>query len=173
MTFTTHVDLEHCGPTQLFLALPSDVRLAAAKALYAHDWGESPTRREADVAIMQGMRFRETAVRQLPIDKRAGYLARSIRPSESLASSLLLALHLEHRRPILSAFMDALGIPHQDGLIAEGHETKPPSKTALTKAIKAIKADFPEADVDVYLASLYVLDRETWANLGSQLAVES
>jgi hypothetical protein len=165
MTLTENVDLATCGPTQLFLALPPDVRLSAAKALYAHDWGETPTRREADIAIMQGMRFRETAVRQLPTEKRAGYLAKSIRPTESLASSLLLALHLEHRRPILAAFMDALGIPHVEGLIKDGHETKPPTKAALTKAVKALKASFPEADVDVYLASLYVLDRETWGNL--------
>lgn len=165
MSFAANVDLATCGPTQLFLALPPDVRLAAAKALYAHDWGDAPTRREADVAIMVGMRFRETAVRQLPIDKRAGYLARSIRPSESLASSLLLALHLESRRPILAAFLDALKIPHTDGLIKDGHETKPPTKAALAKAVKTLEAGFPEADVDIYLASLYVLDRETWANL--------
>ena len=81
MTSTVNVDLATAGPVQLFLALPPETKLAAAKALYAHDWGDSPTRREADVAIMLGMRFRETAVRQLPMDKRAGYLARSIRPS--------------------------------------------------------------------------------------------
>src|SRR5262249_40634606 len=101
MSLTTSVDLSSCGPSQLWAALPADTRQAAARALYAHDWGNAPTRREADFAIIQGMRFRETAVRQLPIDKRAGYLARSIRPNDSLASSLLLALHLESRRPML------------------------------------------------------------------------
>lgn len=167
MSLAARVDLAHCAPSQLWSALEPEVRVAAARALYAHDWGQSPTKREADFAIMQGMHFRETAVRQLPVEKRAGYLARSIRPSDSLASSLLLALHLEQRRPILAAFMDALAIPHTDGLIAEDHDVKPPTAAALTKAAKTLRAAFPEADVELYLASLYVLDRDTWAGLAT------
>lgn len=165
MSLTTSVDLTTCGPAQLWGALPVETRQAAARALYAHDWGNQPTRREADIAIMHGMRFRETAVRQLPIDKRAGYLARSIRPTDSLASSMLLALHLESRRPMLATFMDALGIPHTDGLIADDYETKPPAPAALKKAVAALEAKFDAADVDLYLACLLVLDRETWGGL--------
>jgi len=165
MSLAARVDLASCAPSQLWAALEPEVRVAAARSLYAHDWGQSPTRREADFAIMQGMHFRETAVRQLPIEKRAGYLARSIRPNDSLASSLLLALHLEQRRPILTAFMDALGIPHTDGLIAEDHDVKPPTAAELKKAAKILRASFPESDVDLYLASLYVLDRDTWGGL--------
>jgi hypothetical protein len=169
MSLAARVDLAHCLPSQLWAALDTEVRVAAARSLYAHDWGQSPTKREADFAIMQGMHFRETAVRQLPVEKRAGYLARSIRPNDSLASSLLLALHLEQRRPILAAFMDALSIPHTDGLIAEDHDVKPPTAAALKKASKALHAAFPEADVELYLASLYVLDRDTWGGLAGVL----
>lgn len=150
------------SPSQLWASLDPDVRLLAARSLYSHDWGESPTRREADFAIMHGMRFRETAVRQLPVDRRAQYLARSIRPTDSLAGSLLLALHLEHRRAMLSVFLDALTIPHTDGLIDEDHELKPPTAAALKKAAKALAGQFPKDEVDLYLATLYVLDRETW-----------
>lgn len=170
MSVAAKVDLTTCAPSQLWAALEPETRLAAARCLYAHDWGEAPTRREADFAIMQGMRFRETAVRQLPVDKRATYLARSIRPTDSLASSLLLALHLEQRRPILAAFLDALKIPHKDGLIAENYEVKPPSEAALGKAAKALRDAFPAAEVELYLVSLYVLDRDTWGGLASVLA---
>jgi hypothetical protein len=165
MLLATRVDLAHCAPSQLWAALDPEVRLAAARSLYAHDWGQTPTRREADIAIMQGMRFRETAVRQLPVEKRASYLARSIRPNDSLASSLLLALHLQRKRPILAAFMDALAIPHKDGLIAEDHDVKPPTAAALKKASKVLRDAFPADDVELYLASLYVLDRDTWGGL--------
>ena len=167
MSLTTALDLTTCGPTQLWAALPVETRQSAARALYAHDWGNAPTRREADFAIMQGMHFRETAVRQLPVDRRAGYLARSIRPTDSLASSMLLALHLESRRPMLATFMDALGIPHTDGLIADDHETKAPKAAALEKAVGALRAKFDAADVDLYLACLVVLDRETWGGLAA------
>jgi len=165
MSLGSRIDLSHCGPAQLWASLDAEVRLAAARALYAHDWGQSPTRREADFTIMQGMRFRESAVRQLSVDKRANYLARSIRPTDSLAGSMLLALHLEQRRAMLSVFLDALKIPHTDGLIAEDHETTPPSGAALEKAAKTLHGQFPVEDVELYLATLYVLDRDTWAGL--------
>lgn len=169
MSLASRIDLSQCPPSQLWSALDPEVRLVAARSLYAHDWGQTPTRREADAAIMFGMRFRETAVRQLPVEKRAHYLARSIRPTESLAGSLLLALHLEQRRAMLTTFLDALKIPHDNGLIAEDHELKPPTAAALTKASKVLAAQFPADDVDLYLATLYVLDRITWANILSVL----
>jgi hypothetical protein len=170
MTLASRIDLTQCGPSQLWATLDPTLRLAAARSLYAHDWGDQPTRREADFAIMQGMRFRESAVRQLPLDKRAQYVARSIRPTDSLAGSMLLALHLEERRSMLSAFLDALEIPHTDGLIAEDHELKAPTAAALAKAAKALSAQFPAPDVELYLATLYVLDRQTWAGLRELLS---
>lgn len=169
MSLASRIDLSQCSPSQLWASLEPDVRLSAARSLYAHDWGDAPTRREADFAIMHGMRFRETAVRQLPVEKRANYLARSIRPGDSLAGSMLLAFHLEQRRAMLGAFLDALGIPHDNGLIDDGHELKPPTRAAIEKAAKALRGTFPDADVELYLATLYVLDRSTWAALESIL----
>ena len=169
MSLASRIDLTQCAPAQLWASLEPEVRLAAARALYSHDWGEAPTRREADFAIIQGMRFRESAVRQLSVDKRASYVARSIRPTESLAGSMLLALHLEQRRAMLSAFLEALKIPHDNGLIAEDHDMKPPSAATLEKAAKALRDRFPADEVELYLATLYVLDRVTWAGLAPLL----
>jgi len=169
MSLGSRIDLTQCAPAQLWASLEPEVRLAAARSLYSHDWGEAPTRREADFAIMQGMRFRESAVRQLSIDKRASYVARSIRPTDSLAGSMLLALHLEQRRAMLSAFLEALKIPHDNGLIAEDHDMKPPSAATLEKAAKALRDRFPADEVELYLATLYVLDRVTWAGLAPLL----
>ncbi len=169
MSLASRMDLSQCAPSQLWASLEPEVRLAAARSLYSHDWGEAPTRREADFAIMQGMRFRESAVRQLPVDRRAQYVARSIRPTDSLAGSMLLALHLEQRRAMLSAFLDALKIPHADGLIDEDHDMKPPGAAALQKAAKTLFERFPVDEVELYLATLYVLDRVTWAGLAPLL----
>ena len=169
MSLPSRIDLSQCGPAQLWTSLDPEIRLAAARSLYAHDWGEAPTRREADFAIMHGMHFRETAVRQLSVEKRAQYLARSIRPTDSLAGSLLLALHLEQRRAMLSAFLDALQIPHENGLISEDHDMKLPSAATLGKAAGTLKDGFPQDEVELYLATLYVLDRDTWAGLAPLL----
>src|SRR5262245_32046743 len=97
----------------LWGALDRPTRVLAARSLYVHDWGDPSPRREADLAIARSLRFREAAVRQLPIEKRVEHVARLARPDESLVSSLLLALHLEARQPMLCAFLDALGIPHE------------------------------------------------------------
>jgi hypothetical protein len=70
---------------------------------------------------------------------------------------------------MLAAFLDALEIPHDNGLIAEDHAVKPPSAAALAGATKALGDAFPSAEVELYLATLYVLDRATWAGLATLL----
>lgn len=160
---------EELTPSRFWLHLPQETRLAAAKALYAHDWGESPTKREADYTIMRRMNFREQAVRQLPVGRRAHYLATAARPDDSLAQSLLLAHHLENRRSILTAFLDALAIPHNDGLISEEHHLAPPSEEALAGAAEALLSKFPEDDVELYLLTLLILDQNSWRGLAPWL----
>ena len=169
MSLLERVPIDRLSPLRLWTALDPETRLAAARSLYAHDWGQSPTRREADLTIAMAMRFRDTMVRQLPVDKRAAYLAKVGAPTENLASSLLLALHLEQRRPILASFLDALGVPHHDGLISEEHEMKAPEAKVLKAAVAKIGASFDAAEVDLYLATLLALDPDTWSGLSELL----
>ena len=81
-----------------------------------------------------------------------------------MATSLLLALHLEQRAPMLEAFLERLGIPQQSGAIDDDHDLQPPSGESLVDAIDALDG-FARDEVEVYLASLLALDRETWAGL--------
>lgn len=94
MSVLAQLPLDRLTPARLWAALDADTRLLAARALYRHDWGDAPTRREADLALAAGMRFRDAMVRQLPVDKRAAYLARNVAAGDNLSASLLLALHL-------------------------------------------------------------------------------
>lgn len=169
MSVLTQLAIDRLSPARLWASLDPETRLLAARSLYRHDWGQAPTRREADLAIASGMRFRDTMVRQLPGDKRAMYLAKNVFPTESLAGSLLLALHLEERRELLSAFLDALGVPHENGLIAEDHEMQVPSPQALEKAAAALFAKFDPERVEIYLASLLAMDTATWGGLSDVL----
>lgn len=169
MSLLERVPIDRLSPLRLWSVLDPETRLAAARSLYAHDWGQTPTKREADVTIAMTMRFRDAMVRQLPVERRAAYLAKIGSPTENLASSLLLALHLEQRRPILAAFLDALGVPHKDGLIAEDHELKAPEAKVLRGAVAKIGASFDAAEVDLYLATLLALDPDTWGGLSELL----
>jgi len=151
--------------TDLWSSLDRDTRSLAARSLYAHDWGDTAPRREADLAIAHSLRYRETAVKQLPIEKRAEYLARLSRPHDSLVTSLLLALHLEARVTMLCAFLDGLGLPHERGLIDASFDLQPVPASKLEPAAAALYERFPRPEVDLYLACLKTLDPETWAAL--------
>lgn len=161
--------LDGLSPARLWNRLLPGTRLLAARSLYAHPWGQNPAKREADIAIALALRFREQAVRQLPTDKRAHYLARTVQPSESLASSLLLALHLEQRGPMLREFLSSLEIPNEDGVIAEDHELEAPADEKLVAAAARISDKFPVEEVEVYLLTLLALDPDTWGGLESIL----
>jgi hypothetical protein len=163
------LDIDDLSAAKLWAQLDAPARRLAAEALYRHDWGGQPARREADAAVAQAMRFRETAVRQLPVPRRAECLARSVRPTDSLAGSLLLALHLEHRKPLLAAFLDSLGIPHDEGLIRSDHEPVAPDPAALEAAAETLFRTFPRTEVQVYLATLLVMDRGVWGGVEAVL----
>lgn len=159
------VPVDGLTPARLWAFLDPAARAQAAQALYAHDWGDAPTRREADVAVASSLRAREIAVRKMPVERRADYLARVVRPTDSLASSLLLALHLEHRRPMLAAFLDALGVPHRDGLISEEARIEHLDATSVATAARGLADRFPAEQVETYLATLLAMDRDVWGSL--------
>ena len=165
MSLAAAVSLEGLSPARLWPRLEPEVRLLAARSLYAHDGGEGLAKKEANAAIAHAMRFRDAAVRQLPVEKRALYLSKSVQPSENLASSLLLALHLEHRRDMLKSFLDTLEIPNKNGLIEEGHEPEPPGAERVAAAAGALFEEFPPAEVEVYLMTLLAMDAEMWTGI--------
>jgi hypothetical protein len=71
---------------------------------------------------------------------------------------------LSRQRPLLEAFLDHLGIAHQQGLIAEdGAHT--PAPDALQAAVDGLRDRFSAPDVRLYLRTLAAQDPETWGGL--------
>jgi len=167
--FLASLSLHRLDPSSLWTHLPRDVRTLAARSLYARDREDSGARRLADAAIARALRFREVAVRKLPLDRRVEYLTRAVLPDDSLGSSLLLALHMEHRRPMLAAFLDALGVPHDNGAIADAGRLAPQGEAPLAAAAEQLLGGFPAEDVEVYLASLLAMDPDTWGAMAAVL----
>jgi hypothetical protein len=153
--------LDRLSPSRLWSELDEATRRLAAHSIYRDPRG----RLEADGAIAAALRYREVAVRRLPVEERVNHLLRRVRPLDALASSLLLHLHLEQRRPLLAAFLDELGIPHQDGVIDESFEPRPVEVERLARAADALYGRFPAGEVDVYLASLLALEPHVWGNV--------
>jgi hypothetical protein len=69
---------------------------------------------------------------------------------------------------MMGAFLDALGIPHEDGLINDSLETRLPAET-LAKGVESLRAHYPAADVALYFETLLLQDPETWGGLSDHV----
>jgi hypothetical protein len=150
-------------PSQLWKRLSPERKLLAADAFW-QDENAAAEQAEAVVMIAQRIKFRTRSVQTLPRDKKARHLVNLGAVSEMVAARLLVAYHLHHQRGMMAAFLDALGIAHEEGLIAD-EEIQPPSAERLRDAVRALGASHPTEDVTLYLSTLMWQDPETWAGL--------
>ncbi len=124
---------------------------------------QSPMIRASVTAVVADVRkMRPVAVRKLPLEAQARIIATVRDPGEILASSLLVALHLGPRKPMLITFLDALGLAHEDGVLKD-ETTEPVSLEDLKKGCAAVESEPPSA-VRVYLNTLWLQDPERWAH---------
>lgn len=153
-------------PSRLWKDLPPDTRHDAALAFWRDESSSDVEihHAEAVIAIAKRLKFRPKSVQALPDDRRAKYLAQMADVSDSVATRALVAYHFQMKRPLMSAFLDALGIAHENGLIS-AESLPPPEGPALAAAVDRLRAAFPEAEVLLYLRTLAALDADTWVNL--------
>ena len=65
---------------------------------------------------------------------------------------------------MMGAFLDALGVQHENGLIAD-ETLAAPDKEKLQTAVSTLTAAHPADDVALYLSTLVWQDPETWGTL--------
>jgi hypothetical protein len=158
------------SPARLWKSMPPADRLAAAEAFWREDQGDIGLQHaEATMAIARRMNFRAKSVQALPLDRRAKLLAQLHEISDSVASRALISFHFAARRDLMSAFLDALGVSHDRGLIQDD-ELAAPDEARLTQAVVSVRTQFPAEDVHLYLHTLAALDEDTWAGLKPVLA---
>jgi hypothetical protein len=71
--------------------------------------------------------------------------------------------HLAEQRPMMGAFLDALGIKHANGLIEDEGVTPDPAK--IKSAAQTLTGQFPPGAVSLYLNTLLSQDPGTWGAL--------
>ena len=150
-------------PSQLWKHLSPERKALAAEAFW-RDENAAVEQADATAMIAQRLKFRPKSALALPAEKKTRYLVTMPGVSELVAARLLVAYHLERQRPMMAAFLDALGVKHEDGLIAED-EVEPPDPAKLKAAAAAIAKSFPPEDVSLYLSTLLWQDAETWGAL--------
>jgi hypothetical protein len=150
-------------PSQLWKQLPSERKSEAAEAFW-RDENATAEQGEAAALIAQRIKFRLKSVLSMPIEKKTRHLVTLPVISELVAARLLVSYHLQHQRPMMARFLDALEIRHEDGLIAE-EEMSPPSADRLSAAAQALADSFPADDVSLYFSTLLWQDPGTWGAL--------
>jgi hypothetical protein len=156
-------DFSDFRPSRLWKKMPAERRMAAAHVFWA-DEQSTEQQIEAVGAIAGHMKFRPKSVISLPLDKKVKYLATLPTVSDTVAARALVNYHLEHQRPMMSAFLDLLGVAHENGLINEENVTKPDAEKLKTAASE-LSSTFPKDDVLLYFSTLVSQDPETWGAL--------
>lgn len=156
-------DLSEYRPSRLWKQMSADRRMAAAELFWTDDQS-TEQQIEAVGALAAHMKFRAKSVVGLPLEKKAKYLATMPSVSDTVAARALVNYHLATQRPMMAAFLDSLGIAHEDGLISEDNVTKPDA-AALGTAAADLASRFPPADVALYFKTLVSQDPDTWGGL--------
>ena len=146
--------------------MPAEKKLVAANAFWNDENGRDQ-QLEMIVTLARKLNFRPKSVPALPLERRARLLA-GMDVSDAVASRALIAYHLEAERPMMGAFLDALNIEHDNGLIT-AEEVPPPDKAKLAEGVQKLKSSFPDEAVRLYLHTLLLLDGDTWADLNGLL----
>jgi hypothetical protein len=154
---------EEMRPAKLWRSMSPALKTAAATAFWA-DENAALEQAEAIALIARQIKFRTRSVQSLPTDRRAKYLAGLAQVSDLLAARLLVVYHLEFQRPMMGAFLDALGIAHVNGLI-EDETPRTPTPEQLALAADTLSAAYPKADVGRYFWTLLWQDPDTWGAL--------
>ena len=156
-------DLSEFRPSRLWKKMSAERRMTAAELFWSDDQS-TEQQIEAVGALASHMKFRPKSVIGLPIEKKAKYLATLPAVSDTVAARALVNYHLDRQRPMMGAFLDSLGITHENGLISEENVTKPEA-AKLKTAAKELSTKFPKDDVMLYFSTLVSQDPDTWGAL--------
>ena len=152
-------------PSQLWKGLPLDRRVVLADAFWREEGDDAQMQQiEAIGALARRLNFRVRSIQALPVERRARQLAQMGDVSEAIATRALISYHMAAQRPLMSAFLDALGIAHDNGVITAEQVPKPDA-AKLAEAVAHVKTSFPAEDVSLYLKTLEIIDGETWGDL--------
>lgn len=150
---------------RLWKALTPDEKTQAITACLNDDengWVKSTTR----TAVAAALRFRPQTVATWPRPKLVSEAVRLPIDDAQLLSAYIVDLHLGHRRPMMGAFLDALGIANEAGRI-DSETTEVPEQEAGTvhAAANALVAKYPRDEVVTYFLTLLLQDASVWAPL--------
>ena len=155
--------------SDLFARMPA--ALATDILVFNHD-NERRLYKAAIDAVAQARRVRPVFIERQPrADQHALMVASLGRPAFAVAADTLLRNWLlKKHSSILTGFLDALGIPHEKGVV--GDLPKTVEDTALRSAVDTLLGRHPHDVVAVYLIAFNSMNGENWTNLDELLKTD-
>lgn len=152
--------VEDRGPLAAWDLLTDDEKKVAATALWANADRES--RAAIEAALAQEMKFRPQSIRKLSIERVAPRLVRlAAELPETALFQFLFHLHMAERRGLMVEYLDAVGLPHSEGVLDLPEDAEAPTdETVAGPARELITKHGREALA--YLATLAVADAVFW-----------
>ena len=106
-----------------------------------------------DGEVAKLLKFRPQAIKKVPIAKRAKLAKNWIEQKHNaeLCYELFGTYLVRNRKELVTGFLDATGVPHDEGMINDIEKAKPdPAK--IPAAVKELDGKFGADDVTLYLA---------------------
>jgi hypothetical protein len=154
---------------KLWKALTPAERAQGISAALADDengWVKATTR----TAVAAALRFRPQTVGTWPMTKLVSEAARLPLDDVQLLSAYIVDLHLGHRRPMMAAFLDELGIANDNGRIDSEITTVERQDAArVGRAADVAAGRFPADEVVTYFLTLLLQDQAIWSGLADWL----
>ena len=133
---------------------------------------DKPTYKATMKAVAEARKVRPVFLERQPrIQRHAMMVTTLSRPSsEGIAAGLLRAWLVQKQNAMLVDFLDALGLPHEKGVV-DGLP-KEMADDKLKAAVEVLLAKHPAETVALYLNAFNGMNEANWANLKAMLETD-
>jgi hypothetical protein len=133
---------------------------------------ESPNLyRDAVAAAAGSLKMRPQVLRQQPVPRQVAAIRRTLAQvnQQDLGAQLLVEWLTKCQKPMLSQFLDDLGLEHEEGTLKAALGPEPEAEQ-LSAAVERLKGSFPNEHVRIYLSAFAMLTAGDWTGLPDMIA---
>lgn len=129
--------------------------------------------RQAQTTAAAAMHMRPQVFRQKPVPWQAGNVRRTLTRvgQDDLGARLLIEWLTKTQTPMLTQFLDELGLEHEAGAIKD-EVGEQPDRATLAAAVSHLHQQYPHEAVRVYLRSFCLITAYDWPDLPALIDAE-
>lgn len=156
-------------PLALWQALSRDDRVKAILVSLNGDDGQGMREYFAGVLVERRGGFRASTIRKWSKEEVAASIAKERLTRPGMVRGLLVDLHFPARAHIQAAFLDDLGVPHENGQSGDALKEGAVREEAIPGAADRLIAKFPDDQGLFYLLTIWCMEPRIWRGLDGWL----